>query len=348
MTDSIGRKIDYLRISVTDRCNLRCRYCMPKEGVTLGTMQDMLTYEEIITVVKAFAGLGITKIKISGGEPLVRRNLEFLIESLCAIDGITEVTITTNGVLLSEHAQKLYDAGVRSVNVSLDTLSREKYLNITGFDELYRVLDGIDRALRIGMKVKINSVLCTDFFDGKEEFESNFHDLTNLVFDKPVDVRFIELMPIGTGREHRGVSEEELKALLIQKYGKIMPDNTIHGNGPAKYVKLSGSIGSIGFISPLGHKFCNDCNRIRLTSTGILKPCLCYEEGTDLRAVLRKTRSCERTAEMDDMAYGDDVCETDRILSATITNTVNIKRKEHCFEHAEDVSETRKMSQIGG
>ncbi len=263
MKDSYGRNIDYMRVSVTDRCNLGCRYCMSAKRVS---DTDILSYDEIIDICGKAAELGIRNIKITGGEPLLRDDAAHIIKTLKSIDGIDTVTLTTNGVLLEEYAEDIWDAGTDSVNVSLDTLDKETYRHITGCDRIDSVLKGIDMLYDHGVCVKINTVLLKGINDNM--------DTLRLAKDRNISVRFIEMMPIGEGRTFETV--ENSRAIKGKRLEK-------KGNGPAVYYSLEGYKGSIGFISPISSKFCADCNRIRLTADGFLKGCLCYDEGVDIR-----------------------------------------------------------------
>lgn len=324
MKDQYGRTIDYMRISITDRCNLRCRYCMP-EGVDLVSMGEILTYEEIERICQAAALEGIRKLKITGGEPLVRKGCTGLIRRLKEIPGIEQVTLTTNGVLLKEYAEELAQAGLDGINISLDSLDRERYRWITGRDELHKVLHGLEASLSAGLKTKINVVLQRDI--NENEWES----LAELAKAYPVDVRFIEMMPIGYGKQFEPVYNEDLVRMLREKEPELERDNLVHGNGPAQYCRIPGYQGSIGFISAIHGKFCGSCNRIRLTSQGELKPCLCYGDSYDLRQALR-------TAE------GSCVEPLREILREVIAK----KPKQHCFESLKEITEDKRMVQIGG
>ncbi len=325
MLDRCGREINYMRISITDRCNLRCRYCMPK-GIELLPMKDILTYEEIERVCTAAAGAGIRKLKITGGEPLVRLGCAELIGRLKRIPGIEQVTLTTNGVLLERYIEELMGNRLDAVNISLDTLDRKKYQFITGRDELSDVVRGIDCAVSAGLPAKINVVLQKGMND--QEWEN----LARLAKDRLIDVRFIELMPIGYGKECGAVSNEEILEKMNERYKGTMRDIRVHGNGPAVYYKIPGYMGSIGFISAMHGKFCDSCNRIRLTSTGKLKPCLCYDEGIQLREILRKS-------------YGKEI---QRQLRHAIEKAICLKPNAHCFESYEQITENHQMVQIGG
>lgn len=326
MIDGFGRKINYMRISITDRCNLRCRYCMP-DGVSCVDMEEILTYEEIEWIVQAAVQAGITRFKITGGEPLVRRECAKLIARLVQIPGVEEVTMTTNGVLLEQELPKLWEAGLRSVNISLDTLQKVRYQELTGFDGLEYVKASMEAAIKIGMKVKINVVLQKNYNEGE------WKTLVELAKLYPVDVRFIELMPIGFGKECSVVYNEEILQRLQETYPNITQDKTIHGNGPAVYYRIPGFQGSIGLISAMHGKFCQYCNRIRLTAKGQLKACLCYRENIDIRQILRTDGTHEKREEA-----------IERAIQMCIQN----KPKQHCFEQLDKITEERHMSQIGG
>ena len=323
MRDGYGREIDYMRISITDRCNLRCCYCMP-ERIESVDMKELLTYEEIVSVVREAAALGITHIKLTGGEPLVRRGADVLVRMIKDIDEIEEVTLTTNGVLLEEQIEGLQRAGVGGINISLDTIDPDKYHRITGFDRMDSVMKGIEAALGSGIPVKINAVsLDSDDVEG----------LIELSKDRPIDIRFIEIMPIGMGKNYPGIPHDELMALVKKRYGELKPDKSRHGNGPAVYYRIPGYTGSIGFISAIHGKFCDSCNRIRLTSQGFMKNCLCYGTGEDLRKILRS--GLEGEVLRDELRSGISRC----ILS---------KPEAHAFLQREKISEDKSMSMIGG
>ena len=320
MTDRFGRNIDYLRLSITDRCNLRCKYCMP-EGVDLVEHRDLLRYEELLSVARAAVSLGITHFKVTGGEPLVRRGCLAFLKELKVLPGVETVSLTTNGVLLKEQIDDLTAAGLDAVNISLDTVIPEKFKDITGFDKYGVVIEGVEAALENNLRVKINSVLMAGMNDDE------WHDLALFAKKYPLDVRFIEMMPIGYGKTNKGVSNDRLKELFAEKY-TLTEDNRRHGYGPAKYYKIDGFKGSIGFISAMHGKFCKECNRIRLTSTGLLKPCLCYGEGAELKPVLR----------------GGSTADVKELMKKVIEN----KPAEHCFEHDDEITETKQMVGIGG
>lgn len=279
MFDREKRKIDYIRISITDRCNLRCRYCMPKEGVPNTPHEAILTYEELLYLADVFQAVGITKVKVTGGEPLVRKGAVPFIAALCG--KMEEVTLTTNGLLLEEAAAPLKAAGLAGLNLSLDTLSPETYRAITGRDGLQAALAGLGAALAAGLPVKVNVV------PQRGVNENELTELAALAKEKNIQVRFIEMMPLGLGKQVPGLSGDKVKELLEAAFGPMEPVAERLGNGPAHYFHAQGFSGNIGFISAVSHRFCQNCNRVRLTATGLLKPCLQYAGGTDLRALLR-------------------------------------------------------------
>lgn len=322
MRDQFGRKIDYMRVSITDRCNLRCRYCMP-EGIALVGMKELMSYEEIVRVCTIAAELGIRKIRITGGEPLVRLGCASLIRMLKEIPDMEQVTLTTNGILLESLLPDLLQAGLDGVNISLDTLKPERFQEITGKDEHSAVLAGMNAALSSGLCTKINSVL------QKGINEDEWMDLVLLAKDRGLDVRFIEMMPIGAGRKTEGISNEWLVQQLNARFPEIREDEESHGNGPAKYLHIPGFAGSIGLISAIHGKFCDSCNRVRLTSLGRLKPCLCYGETADLLPLLRNGASAEE-------------------LREAMKNAIYNKPPAHCFENPGGITETARMSSIGG
>jgi cyclic pyranopterin phosphate synthase len=286
--DNFARPINYLRISVTDRCNLRCVYCMPPEGVAWRPPEQILRFEEIETVVRAAAALGISKVRLTGGEPLVRLGIVDLVRMLSAVPGIDDLTMTTNGILLSRHAQALATAGLRRVNVSLDTLRADRFARITRWGQLDDVLVGIEAAHQAGLEpVKINAVIIRGMNDDElvEFGRKTVHEGWN--------VRFIEWMPVGNEslmEYHWGdavVTAGEMRQRIEAQLGQLVPAKASVGNGPARYYRLPGTRGSIGFISPVSEHFCYRCNRLRLTADGQLRPCLLSDGEIELRAALR-------------------------------------------------------------
>ncbi len=326
MTDNQGRTIDYLRISVTDRCNLRCVYCMPEEGMESIPHSRIMTYDEIIRVCRILAEHGLKKIKITGGEPLVRKNVVWLISEIKKIPGITSVTITTNGVLLKESYEALVEAGIDAITVSLDTLDPELFRQITRRDELSPVLEGIQLAAKQArVPLKIN---CVPMMGIQNQGILN---LLEYVRKFAVDIRFIEMMPIGLGKQFEFVSEDALRKLIEDTYGEMTLYCERRGNGPCRYYDVPGFTGKVGFISALSHKFCHECNRVRLTADGFLKTCLQYDCGVNLKPALSEGVS-------------------DDTLWKMMKEAILQKPKAHHFEEekkdAED--EERGMSQIGG
>lgn len=279
--DSFNRRIDYLRISVTDRCNLRCIYCMPAEGVPSLPHGDVLRYEEIATVARAAAEMGIKKIRLTGGEPLVRLGLTDLVKMLSHIDGIDDVALTTNGMLLKKYASELKNSGLKRVNISLDSLKKERYQQITRTGQLDDALEGITFAKEIGLNpVKINMVVIRGINDDEVA------DFARLSIEKGWHVRFIEPMPFVDDTSFTFVPISEIMEHL-SVFGDLEPYPSGNGNGPARYFKFPGAKGTIGFISPMSECFCSSCNRLRLTVDGMLRPCLMSSNELDMRSVLR-------------------------------------------------------------
>ncbi len=320
MTDQYKRNIDYMRVSITDCCNLGCTYCMP-QPIRPVSCEERVTYDEITEICRQAAALGICKIKITGGEPLVREDCALLAGRLKEISGIRQVTLTTNGVLLEKYAGALHRAGVDGINVSLDTLNRQEYKKITGQDALDAVLRGIRAALEYRMPVKINALLT-------KERKQNCLELAKLARNLPLDVRFIEMMPIGNGRKSEPVSGDEILRILKGKYGKPESDHRIHGNGPAVYYKIPGFQGSIGFISAIHGNFCHRCNRIRLTCGGQLKPCLGSMESIPVLEAVRNGRTGE--------------------IRRLLTEAVLAKPAGHSFEDDPQAAMDMEMVKIGG
>lgn len=323
MLDRYGRVINYLRISVTDRCNLRCCYCMP-EGVQDVGMKNILTFEKIWEIVRTGVSLGITHIRITGGEPLVRKGCVDLIRGIREIPGVETITMTTNGVLLGNYAKQLKEAGVDGVNISLDTLDPEEFFKITGKRELQEVLAGIRAAKTAGLPVKLNAV-------NRKELDPI--PLVRYAQEENLPIRFIEMMPVGYGKKYVGRSNEELRETLEAVCGKAecmtnREELSRMGSGPAVYYQFSDLKVPVGFISAIHGKFCDTCNRVRLTAEGYLKLCLCYDEGEDLRRVLREGEK--------------------ENLRTIMEQTIFRKPAAHCFEHPAEMTETHEMVKIGG
>ena len=325
MFDAYHRNIHYLRLSVTDLCNLRCRYCMP-DGVEKLEREAVLSHEEFLRLAALFAQCGIDTVRVTGGEPLVRKNVAQLVAGLKEIPGIRRVTMTTNAVLLADQLPALLDAGLDSVNISLDTLRPEVFRQITARDDFAAVEAGLRAALESGLPVKLNCVPQA----GVNEAE--LEDLAALAKDHPLQVRFIEMMPIGYGAAMPCISGPELRQRFARRWADLVPlpaeQGCALGDGPAVYYTVPGWQGSIGFNAAVHGKFCASSNRVRLTSQGFLRPCLASETGCDLRALLRSGA-------------------TDQELLTAIRETIWSKPREHHFEDR-SMPATRGMYRIGG
>ena len=348
MRDRFGRTIDYMRVSVTDRCNLRCVYCMPAEGVASVPHEQILTFDEIARVCRVGAELGIRRIKLTGGEPLVRRDLPELVGMLKGITGIEQVTLTTNGTLLKEQINGLVSCGLDAVNISIDTLDPERYREVTRGGSVEKALEGLDAAAAVpGLSVKVNCVPLKATgsnltgSNGTEEDEEYIR-LALLAKEGKADVRFIEMMPIGLGKHFAGRGGDEILGILEKVYGKAESCTGRLGNGPAEYVQFPGFRRRIGFISAVSHQFCGRCNRVRLTSEGYLKPCLQYERGTDLKTLLRGgAGDPEIKAAMEKAFYEKPAHHQFGVNGQPGENS----QGKSC---AEEALETKEMSRIGG
>jgi len=329
MLDKFNREINYLRVSITDRCNLHCSYCRPKEGISLQGHDDILRYEEIIRIVSVAVKMGLVKVRVTGGEPLVRRGFVNFIAALKNINGLNDISLTTNGILLEEFARDIFDAGICRINISLDSLNKDKYCRITNGGNLDAVLRGIARAEKIGFfPIKINTVAIKGFNDDE------LLDFAQLAVNKPFQVRFIELMPVG--QANSGYSEDYMPATqIIKKISERyeleqVKDKKNKSDGPAKIFKIKGGCGEIGFINPVSDHFCSTCNRLRLTSDGKLRVCLLKEDEIDFKKALRENCS-------------------DTELENLIREAILLKPKEHdlvCTEST--LKKCRNMSAIGG
>ncbi len=290
LLDPYKRKINYLRISVTDRCNLRCRYCMPEEGIPLISHQDILAYEEILRIVRVFASEGISKVRLTGGEPLVRKGIVDFVARLSQIEEIKDLSLTTNGLLLKDLAEVLRQAGLKRVNISLDSLKRERFYQITRRDDFERVWSGIEEALRVGLTpIKINMVAIKGLND--DEIEA-FAQLTS---ELPLTVRYIEYMPSGNGEEWKEadiLTIAQIQARL-QKMGNLISIPSDRWDGPAKRFRFEGARGEIGLIGAVSSHFCSDCNRLRLTPDGKIRTCLFSDDEVDVKEILRSGGSDE-------------------------------------------------------
>ena len=285
LIDNNNRLINYLRLSITDRCNLRCMYCMPDEGIDFLPHSDILSYEEMLHVVKISTRVGIQKVRLTGGEPLVRKGFLHFLERLCSIDELGEITLTTNGVLLHEYARGLRDCGICRINISLDSLKPERFKKITGRDDFHRVWEGIQEAERLGFSpLKINVVAIRGVNDDE------ILDFARLTLEKPYHIRFIELMPVGKQNfwtNERFISTEEIYN-VIQRLGPLRPIVSNALDGPARRYVLDGGKGEIGFIGAMSHHFCDSCNRLRLTAEGHLRSCLFSDREIDIKTPLRR------------------------------------------------------------
>lgn len=333
LKDVHGRIIDYMRISLTDRCNFRCIYCMPEDGVTPLCHQDILRFDEILSIVRVAADMGVKRIRLTGGEPLVRKGVVELIDEMNKIPGIRDISLTTNGVLLPKMADDLKAAGLKRVNISLDTLDPGQFTYVTRVGQVQQTLDGIDAALEAGFNpVKINAVTV-------RSLNQDFYEFAKMSVDRPLHMRFIEYMPVGesSGGDGSGwgkkdvISSEEVRAIIDERaiaegLGPLVSAdrNRPEGGGPAEYFYFEGAQGTVGFISPLSRHFCSRCNRLRLSADGHLMPCLFSDSYFDMKAAVET---------------GDDE-EIRKVLNLAIGNKPD--------EHHDRVGTERGMSQIGG
>lgn len=330
LMDRFGRMHDYLRISVTDRCNLRCVYCMPEEGMEFEPDEKLLTFEEITEVVRVLAGLGVRKLRLTGGEPLVRKNLEQLIGMLSQIPGIEDIALTTNGIYFASRAEKLRAAGLTRVNISLDSLKADRFSLITRGGDIHRVLASIEEAYRVGITpIKLNVVLMKGINDDEIE------DFLQMTIDRPIQVRFIEYMPIGHQDEDWKSRYLSLTTVLDRCKANgwnTSASDAVYGNGPSQNFRIDGALGSFGLIHPISDHFCETCNRLRITADGNVKPCLYWSDEFNVRKYI-----------------GDDSAMEDLFFRA-----LDIKPQNHEMAQAlmnEEQSHTptlRRMSQIGG
>jgi len=326
MRDGFGRRIEYLRISVTDKCNLRCVYCMPVEGLPWLKRDQLLSYEEIASIVATMAGMGLRRVRITGGEPLVRRDLVELVAALAGIAGIEDIALSTNAVLLAPVAAALREAGVRRVNISLDSLQPDR------IDAIARragaaaaIFDGLDAAERVGFEpIKINTVIMRGRND--DELEA----FARITLERPWHVRFIEVMPVGENLDvsaHEYVPANEMLR-RVERIGELEPVDGPRGNGPAVYFRFPGAPGTVGVITPMSHNYCDRCNRMRLTADGRLRPCLFGSIETDLRGPLRRDES----------------------IRPLVEHTLRIKPQRHNLVQGSDAGSggLLALSQVGG
>ncbi|MDZ4802954.1 MAG: GTP 3',8-cyclase MoaA [Bryobacteraceae bacterium] len=294
LIDTFGRTHTNLRISVTDRCNIRCFYCMPEEGVQFGSREEILSFEEIERVARVAATLGVDKIRVTGGEPLLRRDLPVLIEALGKLPGIRELSLTTNGVLLAREAKPLFDAGLSRINVHLDTLDRARFQQITRRDDFDRVMAGIDEAQRVGMRVKINAVAL------KGVTEDDIVPLVRFGRERGIEIRFIEFMPLdsqGIWDLSKVLTADELVARVEAEVGALEAEPDADPRAPATEYRFTDGVGKLGFIASVSRPFCMNCNRIRLTADGKLRYCLFAVDETDVKELLRGGASDAAIAE---------------------------------------------------
>lgn len=331
MQDRFGRYLHYLRVSVTDRCNLRCRYCMPEDGVDFLPHEAILTFEEILRLIRIAASLGVDRIRLTGGEPLVRKEVTALAAAIKSIEGIGYLGLTTNGILLPPLAADLKKAGVDGINISIDTLDRERFAVLTGRDLLREALQGLDAALSAGFgKVKVNCVLSPD------SGPADWIGVAELAKNLPLDVRFIEWMPMG-GEDAASGRIGEFMTAMSDRFGRLEPLAVDARGGPAELYAINGFAGRIGVIAAMSHAFCASCNRLRLTSTGDLKLCLFYDTGIALKPLLRGGA-------------------TDEDIRARMLDAVRYKPKAHQGhllaaeenEHAPRLDAARGMYKTGG
>ncbi len=324
MLDKEKRKIDYMRISITDRCNLRCTYCMPEDGVECLDHKEILSYEEIVEVVKAVSQLGIHKIRITGGEPLVRKDVHQLIEMIKQVQGIEKVTLTTNAVALQDQLDALISAGLDSINISIDTLDPYNFRLLTRGGDVQKVKDAIVACTKYPqLKVKLNAVAM--------QSEQELKDLVHFAHTLQIPLRFIEVMPIGLGKNYKGNSQQEIMDFVSKEFGAFTPSTKVFGEGPATYYQNEDASLQLGFISAMSHKFCASCNRIRMTADGSIKGCLQYHAGNNVKEILRSANFSEAA------------------LLEVLRNVIANKPKEHHFSSAkQSEDEMRDMHTIGG
>lgn len=326
MLDSYDRKIEYLRVSVTDRCNLRCRYCMPEEGIANENHSNILTLEQIARLVKVSTQVGIRKVRFTGGEPLVRKDLTKLIAQVAEIPEIQDIAITTNGILFNEMAEELKAAGLKRVNFSLDSFVPEKFSYITRRGNVHDVARAIEKALKLDLApVKINTVVMKGFNDDE------ILDFAKLAHDMPLNVRFIEFMPVGDlpfFKKERLVSVAEIKQVVESRY-ELFKSPIVKGNGPAKSFRIKGGVGTLGFISAMSNHFCSECNRIRMTADGTLRGCLFDKGEINLKAALENNASDEE-------------------IACLFRETIRKKPDRHHMDEGWGNGNRRKMYQIGG
>lgn len=325
LIDSFNRHLNYLRISIIDWCNLRCKYCQPPEEIAKLGHDDILRYEEILQLARIAVAMGVTKIRVTGGEPLIRKGVTHFLAQLSRLDGLEDLSLTTNGVLLGKNLTALHEAGVRRINISLDTLDRAKFHELTGRDQFNRVWAGIMEAHRMGFHpIKINAVALRGIN------EDELADLARLSLDYPFHIRFIEHMPIGSADIGATVPllTPEIKTRL-ESEGNLIPVSRSRQDGPAQRYKFEGAQGEVGFISAMSRHFCNRCNRLRLTASGNLRPCLLSDYEIDIKTALRSGAS-------------------DETLSAIFLEAIRHKPSDHHLATRHPQPVQGQMSKIGG
>jgi len=336
MIDNFGREISYLRVSITDRCNCRCIYCQSEKPFEFIPHQEILRYEEIVEIIKEAVNLGITKVRITGGEPLVREGIVDFIRQLRKLDKLEDISLTTNGFFLAEYAKKLKAAGLNRVNISLDSLQEVKYKKITRGGDLKRALKGIDSALKADLlPIKINTVLIKGINDNEVS------DFVKLTLKRPLNIRFIELMPFGKEAidkfKNEFISVYEIREKLIKEYS-LNPIEINNGNGPAIYFQVKGGEGTVGFITALSQHFCQSCNRIRLTSDGKLRPCLFSNKEVDIKKAIRKTDKDKYNA----------TTLRKKIIRNKLIEAIKLKPAGHKLDVKNQNNLPFQMSRIGG
>ncbi len=325
LVDKYDRHLNYLRVSITDRCNLRCLYCAPGGLVPKLAHEDILRYEEILRIIRIGVGLGISKVRLTGGEPLMRAGVYDFLEELVALDGLTDISLTTNGVMLHENIEKIEAAGIKRINISLDTLNHKKFKHITGYDLFEQVWAGIEKALALGFDpIKLNVVAL------KGHNDDEFVDLARLSLTYPFHIRFIEYMPIGNAQMMSSdyILTPDIRAQL-SVLGELVPVTRKQMDGPAQSYRIKGAKGEIGFIQAMSQHFCHTCNRLRLTANGQLRPCLLSDKQLDIRGPLRSGASDEE-------------------LKAVFLRAVEHKHESHHFAPGCPSGVQDAMSNIGG
>jgi len=325
LIDRFNRNLNYLRISITDRCNLKCLYCVSQDLIPKLSHHEILSYEEILRIVRVSARLGISKVRVTGGEPLVRKGVFHFLEQLAGIEGLLDISLTTNGVLLKDNIHKIKSAGIKRINISLDTLNRDKFKQITGYDFFHQVWEGIELAQRMEFyPIKINVVPVKGINDDE------LVDIARLSMDHPFHIRFIEYMPMGSNHLEidRHLLAPEIKK-HIEELGELFPVHRSTNDGPAERFKFKSGRGEIGFIRPISRHFCETCNRLRLTASGQLRPCLMHDKQDDLKSILRK--GC-----------------TDKELAEVFLEAVRHKPLEHTLETDHNAGSAVQMCAIGG